>query len=397
MAPRNRIRAGIPKTLVVILGVAWAWMTWGEVREQMARPGNIDTEVVLQYYDRELRMTEAGGRSGGYGGWISGADEVEEWLEQSRRTIRETYLPDLALPGIDLLDAIALRLEEQVTPDDGRTDPDYRMEMKEYLLSGEGRAWDFELFLAAGEDPTVRDFYETRNDSLLRRSVWSGTIYQVLFLLGLAAAGYVFLKKRVTLPQASRVPDSWAATTVLGGFFLANLLLTPWVWALYSGYEIYYAFGGLLDLYLLFDFLWRCFPALFLTLLFLKYPQHPWRVFNLGKGVNWLLLLAGLGMVGALDWLLYLAAPVSGTDPTDFMETASPDAGPLIALLVSSVILAPVFEEISFRGFLFQGLKSKTGRCGRRSFPRCFSPSFTPNTMSGAGSPLARWDWWPVT
>lgn len=66
-------------------------------------------------------------------------------------------------------------------------------------------------------------------------------------------------------------------------------------------------------------------------------------------------------MLSAVDWLLYYITPTVHIDPTDFIETTSPDLWFFALQLFSSVILAPVFEEIAFRGFLFQGLKSKTG------------------------------------
>lgn len=127
------------------------------------------------------------------------------------------------------------------------------------------------------------------------------------------------------------------------------------------GYGAYYALGGLFDVYSLYEALWRIFPTFVVALLFLKYPHRIWRVFGLGKRIDWLLLVAALAALSLVDWVFYFITPTTVPDPTDFIETTSPDPVLFASLLFSSVVLAPLFEEFAFRGFLFQGLKSKTG------------------------------------
>jgi membrane protease YdiL (CAAX protease family) len=361
MALKHRIRAGIPKPLVLVLGLAWAWMTWTHFREQAVQPGSANPDIVLQWHDRELRLSEASKRANGYERWVTGADNEQESLEQTRSTIREIHLADLGESGHDLLDCIALRLGEPVTPADGSADPEYRRKAKEWLLAGNGRAWDFELFLNEGNDPEVLGLYRRENDRLLDRALWAGNSYNAVLLGGLVVGGCSLAsRKRSPLP-GSRIPDSWAATSVLGVFFLAELLLEPWLWILNFGYSTYYSLGGFVDLHALYDTLWRSFPVAIAAIVFLKYPQRIWRVFGLGKRIDWLLLLAALAALSAVDWLIYFATPATVVDPTDFMETTSPDLNAFALSLLTSVVLAPIFEEIAFRGFLFQGLKSKTG------------------------------------
>lgn len=362
MSLKKRIREGIPKSLVLVLGIAWVWMIWADHSGQLPQAGEVDTEIILQYYDRDLRLSEAGKRGNAYERWMSGADDEEEWLEQSRESIRDLYLADLGEPGEGILDAIALRLGETVTPIiEGSDDIEYRQEMKDFLLAGNGRAWNFELFLNQESDPEVLAYYHRENDRLLDRSMWSGNFDNAVLVIGLGLAAYFCFRRRREAQPGSRVPDSWAVTTVLGAFFLAELLLKPWMWILDFGYTAYYTIGGLFDVYLIYDALWRIFPAFVVALIFLKYPQRIWRVFGLGKRIDWLLLVAALAVLSLVDWVFYFITPTTATDPTDFIETVSPDPILFASLLFSSVVLAPVFEEFAFRGFLFKGLKSKTG------------------------------------
>lgn len=225
MSLKKRIREGIPKPLVLVLGMAWAWMTWSEHSGQVPQPGAVDTEIVLRYYDRDLRISEAGKRANAYERWVSGVDDEGEWLGQSRESIRDLYLADLGEPGEGILDAIAMRLGENVTPEEGSGDAEYRQEMKEYLLAGNGRAWDFELFLNQKGDSEVLAYYRGENDLLLDRAMWSVNFGNAVLVIGFGVALYYCFRRRREAIPGSRVPDSWAVTSVLGAFFLAELLL----------------------------------------------------------------------------------------------------------------------------------------------------------------------------
>lgn len=361
MAVLTEIRRQVPKALVLLAGMAWAGLIWQGYEDQLVAPGNVDTEVVMQYYDRELRLLEAGKRGDGFEKWLSGADDDAEWLEDSAETIRELYREDLGEDADALLDSLALRLGGNVVAADGAMDAGFRSEMREFLLAGHGRSWHFDLYLSAADDTEIREFYHHGNDKLLQRLLWSSAAYLGLVSAGIVCAGLWISGKRREHPRASRVPDAWPAVSVLGLFFLSEILLNPWLWLVGLGYEMYYALGGNSDLYALYDLLWRAFPALFMGVLFLKKPRHMWRVFGLGRRVDWLLVLAGMAVIAGIDWGLYCLGSASEADPTDFMEAAQLDFPALASLVFSSAIVAPVFEEIVFRGFLFQGLRMKTG------------------------------------
>jgi membrane protease YdiL (CAAX protease family) len=361
MALLTEIRKQIPRALVLLAGMGWALLIWRGYQTQLVAPGNVDAEVVMQYYDRSLRLIEAGQRGNAWEKWLVGAHEDEEWLRESADTVRELYIEDLGENAEYLLEALALRRGEDVDFSEGELQGAHCDEVKAWLLEGNGRAWHYDRYLARGDDPEVGDTYRRENDILLRRFVGTSLFHFAVAGIGLACAGVWVFGKRREYPRASRVPDAWPAAYVLGLYFLAELLLEPWCWFVGVGYQIYYALGGMAELNALYDFLWRGFSTLFLAVLFLKNPGHLWRVFGLGRRVDWLLVMAAMAVIGALDWVLLMFAPVSDVDPTDFLETAQPDFLTIAALLFSSVIVAPVFEEIVFRGFLFQGLRKKTG------------------------------------
>lgn len=361
MALLGEIRRQAPRVLVMLAGLGWAALIWRGYEGNLVTPGNVDTEVVMQYYDRSLRLVEAGQRGNAFEKWLVGAHEDEEWLRESADAVRELYSKDLGEEAERLLRAFALRQGEEVATSESERDGAYREEVKQWLKDGHGRAWHCDIYLAVEEDPEIGDPYRHENDLLLGRYVATSLFYFAVSAIGLVCAGIWVFGKRREYPRASRVPDAWPVVYVLGLYFLSEILLEPWFWLIGLAYEIYYALGGMSELNVLYDFLWRSFSALFLTVLFLKNPVHLWRVFGLGRRVDWLLVMASLALIGMLDWAIYTYAPVSEADPSDFMGSAQLAFPELAALLFSAVIVAPVFEEIVFRGFLFQGLMKKTG------------------------------------
>ena len=361
MALLGEIRRQIPKVIVIIAGLVWAAFIWRGYQAQLVAPGNVNAEVVAQYYDRLLRLSEAGQRGGEFEKWLSGAHEDEEWLRVSADTIRKLYSEDLGEEAKQMLRALSLRMGETAEIADSESETSYRDEVKRRLRDGHGMAWHYDLYLAAGDDLEIGDRYRRENDILLRRFVGTTVFHFAIAAIGILCAGVWAFGKRKEYPRASRVPDAWPAVFLLGLYFLSEILLKPWLWVIDTAYQIYFWLGGMVELYALHDFLWRGFSTVFLTVLFLKNPAHLWRVFGLGRRVDWLLVMGAMAVIGVLDRAILMFAPVSEADPTDFLETAQPDFLVMAALLFSAVIVAPVFEEIVFRGFLFQGLRKKTG------------------------------------
>ena len=350
--------------LVVALGVAWSAMSWVEYRSMLVEEIGVDENIVERYYDRELRLLEAADRAGPYGKWIAGAEDTRTLLEETAEIIDSKYLAELGEDGQELLEVISLKLGEIAETQEIFSDDDYRVEMRSWLLEGYGDAWDYELFLQATEDPAVRSFYTAQNDRLMFRAVAMSAVFDGLFLVGLLCAIYLLFGKKHVANPPSHFPDRWSARALLGGFFTLNLLIYPWIFTLGILYQIWILIVPEHLAYLIFDLAWRAFPAAVLVLLFLKTPRNAWRVFGLGKPIVWTLLVAVAGVTFLVDIAIFQLAPPGEIDPTDFMETADTDLPTMLSLLFSSVVVAPVFEEIVFRGFLFQGLRSKIGNLG---------------------------------
>lgn len=357
------IKNGIPKTILAILALGWIYMSWDDYRSYSYEERGVNSEVVLRYYEREIRLLEATERANAYQKWIYSGFDPKQWLLDSRALIAEKYLEETGDEGQRLLDCIDYRLTGKSESENFSRDPEYLAEVKNWLIHSdqEKRSWHFEMYLALTEDPDISQLYQSQNDRLLRRITTVSLVYDALFILGSISAVICFSRRKRAIPPIPRIARSWAPSTLIGVFFAENLLLYPWFYVADAIYFVQEFLLGSWFAYPFYEFLWRSFPAFCLIILFLKWPRNAWKTFGLGKPVRITLLIAALGMVSIADYALLYFSPDTEVDPTDFMDYPYVDFIYMFHVLFTSVVLAPIFEEIVFRGFLFQGLRGKIG------------------------------------
>jgi membrane protease YdiL (CAAX protease family) len=78
------------------------------------------------------------------------------------------------------------------------------------------------------------------------------------------------------------------------------------------------------------------------------------------RGAAWLplaLALVGLGIVYGYDGLMSLLGVSGDASPDEVFE----NAGPFLVVAVGAIVLAPVVEEVFFRGFVFGGINTRHG------------------------------------
>ncbi|MGJ8632807.1 MAG: CPBP family intramembrane glutamic endopeptidase [Luteolibacter sp.] len=363
MQLKGWIKRGTPWPLVLVLALAWVAMSWSDYRSFSVEEMGVDREVVLQYYDRELRLLEAEDRANAYQKWMFHGDDPEEWLRDSERIIRETYLDATGEEGRRLLDAIRYKLSGEIDTELYSGDSGYLSDLKAWLLDNKdtARSWDYEMYLANREDSQITEIYRSQNDGLMLRATYISLLYDSLVCIGLGFAIFHFIRRKKDTPALPAIVKSWAPSTVISVFFAANLLLVPWFYVAGFIYDLQELFFGWWFSYPVYELLWRGFPAFCLIFLFLKWPRNAWKTFGLGKPVHIPLLLISFSLVSLVEYLYGFLTPDTIADPTDILDYATADTYYMLTTVFSSVILAPLFEEIVFRGFLFQGLREKIG------------------------------------
>lgn len=184
-------------------------------------------------------------------------------------------------------------------------------------------------------------------------AVFNGLHYTIL--IGGSILLFFSLRKNPSLPDS--LPFSlnlWTPAFVLVLFFGSELVL-----------ELYYMADRAIPYFSdplfswLRDHFWQYGPALVLSLFLFARPHHFLKSFGLIQKPDWRLIFGVLGFLFLLDLVIgWIVPPSYGTAPMASYDAGMDTIDGLITLLVSACILAPVTEEIIFRGIMFGGLRS---------------------------------------
>ncbi len=111
------------------------------------------------------------------------------------------------------------------------------------------------------------------------------------------------------------------------------------------------------------DTVWRLIPVVLLGAWLFNRPRHMLRAFLMKSSISWGLIAGGFALLYTWNTLVYtLVSPFAGSDPIRGVEAGGNFGFGWMAYGVfASVIVAPVVEEVLFRGFLFQGLTNRFG------------------------------------
>lgn len=275
-------------------------------------------EVVVRYVERELTLLEAGEGRGWFLAWWTGSHDEQE-------TVAELLL----LIGNQSPTGQVMALREQLG-----------------LMAAQG-----------GE--AVPDFSsEEAQEELLQRTLVTGGIrlLAVVVALGAILAGWRRWREK---GRIWRLTGEWSPAWVLTVFFLAMIAtnhLIPHVWM------VAYLVGGDNWSWLLVDFFWRAAPGLMASFALVGSWSGVGRIFFAGRKVAWVPVVAIYGILDLVLIVLYESGLDGGvTDPGDHFWVVDPGGRELFGDALSSVVFAPVFEELMFRGVLFMGLMRRLG------------------------------------
>jgi len=196
---------------------------------------------------------------------------------------------------------------------------------------------------------------------LMRRMMISSAIHQALTLAGFIITIFLVIRKMPSGQLPHRAMERWSAASILGGFFSLQLLLELLINPMIEVYDFLTSLVPEMVAYTLYDLVWRAFDALGLLYLFAQTPKNAMRIFRVKSPIHIPYLLAVYAVTSIIYFVFYQAIPITEVDPMDFMETADADMAYMFFILFSSCVVAPLFEEIVFRGFLLQGLQKKLG------------------------------------
>lgn len=221
----------------------------------------------------------------------------------------------------------------------------------------------------AGEGWTGEGIFQTYNQQNQRLGTrvlpWSVAMVGVT-LLGIFLLPVVIVMwcRRPVLREA-RVHSLWGVSVVFAAFFgsmVAADQLYQYIWLGLSHLYVDWDRWQWNMVFVVADGLWRLTPVIIISLVLYSGPGQLCRSFRLRSSPALLSVAGCLGGLWLWHWVSYLWLGEGVLiDPTDFLGTASADWSTMLYVLVSSCVMAPVTEEIMYRGLLFLGLRRHVG------------------------------------
>jgi membrane protease YdiL (CAAX protease family) len=242
--------------------------------------------------------------------------------------------------------------------------------LAEKLRSGDAQWWDARVasrLLATEHNEPLANALEAHQSSdrrLFLRILAANGIVWLLSIIGLAFIPHTIRVIRsgwtiASLHRPVRYGSRWEPSLVIALFLAGDLLANAFIFSAYFA-TAYVDTGFVYDVIV--DAAWRLLaPALALVVLFRK-PSHAIRSLGLDTNPSWKVILATFAF---LSWLQYgyylLIEPWSDSDPTGGLDMMENGWGGLVYGLLSACILAPIAEEIFYRGLLLRGLERRFG------------------------------------
>jgi membrane protease YdiL (CAAX protease family) len=348
---RATLRRDIPEPLVAllcfILGI-WLWDHYFG-KDAGYAPGT--EEVALIRIDRDMQLAEAMAGDAALLRWLAHARTPDEGLAVGIRAM-ETLLAANAL-GPTGAHAYAVMLAER----DGVPAGDYLSRIPLPSADPDSPTW-WNLKLAAD---TVDFPTNSRSATLRTRAILVGSI-----IWGLGLVGLVFVPGAMRCLAAAfrNKPKGYSAgwTTSLG---LVIFLVSTLAWI---GFTMMLEFGvmatgGLPPFVLLaLDTAARLLPALIALGLLFRRASHAARTIGLDGRIHPPVILGLFSLLLLLDQPLRRAlGGFSAGDPTGGLSFADSGISGLVFLIVSACVVAPIAEEILYRGVLHRSLANRMG------------------------------------
>lgn len=348
---RAILRREIPEPLIAllcfVLGI-WLWDHYfGETR---GYPPGTET-IALIKIDRDLQLAEAMRSDPPLLRWLAHAQTPREAVSSGIRSL-ETLASAQQL-GPTGYHAFAALLATR----DGSPPEKYLVRLQ--LPSGDADSPTWWNLKFASEDFS---FPRTAVSSVLRnRSIVVGSLIWLLGLVGIAFLPLAFrCLGRAFETKPRGYSAAWTPSLGLTVFLVATL---AWI-----GFSMLIELGiiALPGLHpvaaILLDTAARIMPALIALGLLFKKASHVPRALGLDAHIHPPVILGLFSLLVLLDQpLRWALGRFAAEDPTGGLSYADSGVFGLMFLIVSACLVAPVSEEILYRGVLFRSLSNRMG------------------------------------
>lgn len=368
---RTILRREYPEPLIAllafILGI-WLWDHYfGKI--QGYAPGT--EEIALVKIDRDLRLADAMEEDPQWLKWLAGADDPAKSQENAMEVFEKLAVDRSITPrGVEAF-AIVKSVHDELPIGvtlgqalQGGVISEFE-ETSSKLANHQGTWWHAKLIDSLEENVPPgshwRQIYGQEDIQLRTRAVVAGSM---IWLLG--AVGLLFIPrtllclKRGLTVKTRGYGSAWLPSLGLTVFFVATLAWIGFSMCLEIGIDTLPNLHPVFGIFL--DSAARVLPTLIALSLLFKQPAHAIRVLGLNQPIHLKFILGMFSLLLVIDQILRWAMGAMHTnDPGGGLSLGDSGLWGLAFTLLSACLLAPVAEEILYRGILFRSLRNRLG------------------------------------
>ena len=373
--PRNPYRAilrrDFPETFIAllafILGI-WLWDHYFGKSDGYA-PGT--EEMALVKIDRDLRLADAMAEDRQWLKWLAGVDDPAA----ARRNALEVFqkLADEKAISLQGLEAFAIVKAEQsgLPVDDmlaefvqGQIASDFA-ETSGQLANHQGTWWHAKLIdsMEKNTRPACqwRQAFGQGSSQLRTRAIVARSAVWLIGLAGLfCIPGTLAILKRGFHAKPRGYGGAWSLPLGLVVFLVATLAWIGFTMTLELGIESLPNLHPALGIFL--DSAARLLPSLIALGLLFRRPSHAIQVLGLNRPISPAAILGLFSLLMIADQGLRSSiGSQSGADPGGGLSAGEAGLWGLAFALISACVLAPLAEELLYRGVLFRSFWNRLG------------------------------------
>ena len=353
--------------LAFILGI-WLWDSYFGKSAGYA-PGT--ESIALVKIDRDLRLADAMADDPAWLRHLAGASDPKAARENALKMFQKLATENpVSAPGLEAFGIIkaeheGLQVREVLAEVlQGQAGSDFT-ETSKNLASHRGTWWHAKLIESWEQNMRPETHWRQTfgEDSqklraraiVLRSSVWLLGLAGLIFLPGTLA-----LLKRGLRAKPRGYGGAWPLPLGLTVFLVATLAWIGFSMTLELGISTLPGLHPSMALFL--DSAARLLPSLIALGLLFRRPSHAIRVLGLNKPFGWGSILGVFSLLMIIDQVLHwLIAGDSSTDPGGGLSAGEAGLWGLAFAIVSACLLAPLAEELLYRGVLFRSCWNRLG------------------------------------
>lgn len=353
--------------LAFILGI-WLWDHYFGKVEGYA-PGT--EEIALVKIDRDLRLSDAMEDDPEWLRWLAGVENPAKTrlaaMEVFKKLAVEKSISPRGLEAFAIVKSVQEGLPIRTTLAQvlqGGMISSFE-DTSTKLARHQGTWWHARLIESWEENlPPGSHWHLSYGQDDFQLRTRALVVGSAIWLLGFVGLAFVPMTLRCLWNGLSGKPrgygGSWTLSLGLVVFFVATLAWIGFTMSLEFGIDalpnLHPAFGIFLDSAA------RVLPTLIALSLLFKRPFHAIRVLGLDQPVKVRLILGMFSLLMIIDqFLRWSMGAMDSHDPGGGLSLGDAGIWGLVFTLLSACLLAPIAEEILYRGILFRSLRNRLG------------------------------------